>query len=179
MFIARISKGRTIRQFLAAALLMPAGVAILWFSVFGTTAITQAQAGFGNIADDMTNASLVLFHMLENLPMAEIVSAFAIILLLIFFITSSDSGSLVVDTITAGGKLHAPVGQRIFWASMEGLVAAILLYGGGGEVLGALQAGAIATALPFTLVLLLCCVSLYLGLRHELDSLLSRAADSG
>jgi BCCT family betaine/carnitine transporter len=121
----------------------------------------------------------VLFHMLENLPMAEIVSAFAIILLLIFFITSSDSGSLVVDTITAGGKLHAPVGQRIFWASMEGLVAAILLYGGGGEVLGALQAGAIATALPFTLVLLLCCVSLYLGLRHELDSLLSRAADSG
>ena len=177
MFIARVSKGRTIRQFLSAVMLMPVGVAVLWFTVFGTTAITQAQAGLGNIAEDMTSASLVLFHMLENLPMTEVVSAFAIIVLLIFFITSSDSGSLVVDTITAGGKLHAPVGQRIFWATMEGLVAAILLFGGGGQVLGALQAGAIATALPFTIVLLLCCVSLYLGLRHELDSLLNRAAE--
>ena len=100
---------------------------------------------------------------------------FAIVLLLIFFITSSDSGSLVVDTITAGGKLHAPVAQRIFWASMEGLVAAILLYGGGGQVLGALQAGAITTALPFIFVLLLCCVSLWKGLSHELDSLRQRA----
>jgi BCCT family betaine/carnitine transporter len=179
MFIARVSKGRTIRQFLAAVLMMPAGISVLWFSVFGTTAITQAQENLGAIAQDMTNASLVLFHMLENLPMAEFVSGFAIIVLLIFFITSSDSGSLVVDTITAGGKLHAPVGQRIFWASMEGLVAAVLLFGGGGEVLGALQAGAIATALPFAIVLLMCCVSLYLGLRHELDSLLNRAADSG
>lgn len=179
MFIARVSKGRTIRQFLLAVMLMPVGVAVLWFTVFGTTAIAHAQAGLGNIADDMTNASLVLFHMLENLPMTELVSAFAIVVLLIFFITSSDSGSLVVDTITAGGKLHAPVGQRVFWAMMEGLVAAILLFGGGGQVLGALQAGAITTALPFTFVLLLCCVSLYLGLRHELDSLLNRAADSG
>jgi BCCT family betaine/carnitine transporter len=178
MFIARVSKGRTIREFLVAVMLMPVGVAVLWFTVFGTTAIAQAQAGLGNIAGDMTNASLVLFHMLENLPMTEVVSAFSIIVLLIFFITSSDSGSLVVDTITAGGKLHAPVGQRIFWATMEGVVAAILLFGGGGQVLGALQAGAIATALPFTFVLLLCCASLYLGLRHELDSLLNRAADS-
>jgi BCCT family betaine/carnitine transporter len=178
MFIARVSKGRTIREFLAAVMLMPVGVAVLWFTVFGTTAIAQAQAGLGNIAEDMTNASLVLFHVLENLPMTEVVSAFAIVVLLIFFITSSDSGSLVVDTITAGGKLHAPVGQRIFWATMEGVVAAILLFGGGGQVLGALQAGAIATALPFTFVLLLCCVSLYLGLRHELGSLLNRAADS-
>jgi len=116
--------------------------------------------------------------MLEQLPMTQIVSGFAVLLLLIFFITSSDSGSLVIDTITAGGKLHPPVTQRIFWASMEGLVAAILLFGGGNKVLGALQAGAITTALPFTIVLLLCCVSLYRGLRHELDSLLNRAADS-
>ncbi len=83
----------------------------------------------------------------------------------------------MIDTITAGGKLHPPVAQRIFWASMEGLVAAILLFGGGNTVLGALQAGAITTALPFTIVLLLCCVSLYKGLRHELDSLLNRAAN--
>jgi len=107
--------------------------------------------------------------------MATIVSAFAVILLLIFFITSSDSGSLVIDTITAGGKLHAPVAQRIFWAIMEGLVAAVLLFGGGSEVLSALQAGAITTALPFTVILLLCCVSLYRGLSHELSSLLDRS----
>ena len=177
MFIARVSKGRTIRQFLAAVLVMPVGVSVLWFTVFGTTAITQAQAGLGDIAGEITDASLVLFHMLENLPLTEFVSGFAIILLLIFFVTSSDSGSLVVDTITAGGKLHAPVGQRVFWATMEGLVAAILLFGGGGQVLGALQAGAITTALPFTFVLLACCVSLYLGLRHELDALLNRTAN--
>jgi BCCT family betaine/carnitine transporter len=178
MFIARISKGRTIREFLAAVLVMPVGVSVVWFSVFGATAIQQAQDGVGKLAEGFTDASLVLFQMLEHLPMTQIVSAFAIILVLIFFITSSDSGSLVIDTITAGGKLHPPVAQRVFWASMEGLVAAILLFGGGDEVLGALQAGAIATALPFTIVLLLCCVSLYRGLRHELDSLLNRAADS-
>lgn len=167
MFIARVSKGRTIRQFLAAVLVMPVGVSVIWFTVFGTTAITQAQAELGKISEPMTDASLVLFHMLANLPMVEVVSSFAIILLLIFFVTSSDSGSLVIDTITAGGKLHAPVPQRIFWASMEGLVAAILLFGGGGQVLGALQAGAIATALPFSVVLLFCCISLYKGLSHE------------
>lgn len=177
MFIARISKGRTIREFVAAVLIMPFGVSILWFTAFGTTAISQAQAGLGDISGEMTDASIVLFQMLGNLPMTEIVSGFAIILLLIFFITSSDSGSLVIDTITAGGKLHAPVAQRIFWASMEGLVAAILLFGGGGQALGALQAGAITTALPFTFVLLACCVSLHRGLRHELDSQLNGSVE--
>ena len=179
MFIARVSKGRTVRQFLTAVLLMPAGVSVVWFTIFGTTAITQAQAGLGNISEDMTDASLVLFHMFQNLPMTELVSGFAIVLLLIFFITSSDSGSLVVDTITAGGKLDPPVVQRIFWACMQGLVAAILLYGGGGDALGALQAGAITTALPFTIVLLLCCVSLYIGLAHELDGLRNKAPIEG
>ena len=175
MFIARISKGRTIREFMAAVLIMPVVVSIIWFTVFGTTAIDQAANGVGELANGFTEASLVLFHMLDSLPMAKIVSAFAVILLLIFFVTSSDSGSLVIDTITAGGKLHAPVAQRIFWATMEGLVAAVLLLGGGSTVLSALQAGAITTALPFTVILLLCCVSLYLGLSHELGSLLNRA----
>ena len=177
MFIARISKGRTIRQFLAAVLVMPVGVSVVWFSVFGTTAIEQAQDGIGQLANGFTDASLILFQMLEHLPMTQVVSGFAVVLVLVFFITSSDSGSLVIDTITAGGKLHPPVAQRVFWASMEGLVAAILLFGGGNTVLGALQAGAITTALPFTVVLLLCCLSLYKGLRHELDSLLNRAAN--
>jgi BCCT family betaine/carnitine transporter len=176
MFIGRVSKGRTVRQFLAAVLVMPVGVSILWFSVFGTTAIDQAISGVGELATGFTDVSLILFQMLENLPMTQIVSGFSVILLLIFFITSSDSGSLVVDTITAGGKLHAPVAQRIFWATMEGAVAAILLFGGGDRVLSALQAGAITTALPFTLVLLLCCVSLYKGLSHELAALRAPAA---
>jgi BCCT family betaine/carnitine transporter len=175
MFIARISKGRTVREFLTAVLIMPVGVSVVWFSVFGTTAIEQAQNGIGELANGFTDVSLVLFQMLDQLPLTQVVSSFAVILLLIFFVTSSDSGSLVIDTITAGGKLHAPVAQRIFWAVMEGLVAAILLFGGGDTVLGALQAGAITTALPFSILLLLCCVSLYLGLRHELSSLLNRA----
>lgn len=175
MFIARISRGRTVREFLAAVLLMPVGISIVWFTVFGITAIEQTKSHVGELADGFTDVSLVLFQMLDALPFTELVSGFAVILLLIFFITSSDSGSLVIDTITAGGKLNPPVPQRIFWATMEGLVAAILLYGGGDAVLGALQAGAISTALPFILVLLLCCVSLYRGLSHELDALLQRA----
>ncbi len=88
-------------------------------------------------------------------------------LVIVFFVTSSDSGSLVIDTITAGGKLDAPVPQRIFWASMEGIIAGALLYGGGKDALGALQAAAITVGLPFTLVLLVMCVGLYMGLAHE------------
>ncbi len=88
-------------------------------------------------------------------------------LVLVFFITSSDSGSLVIDSITAGGKLDAPVPQRIFWAVMEGLIAGALLFGGGKQALDALQAGAITTGLPFTVVLLLMCISLYKGLSAE------------
>ena len=167
MFIARISKGRTVREFLTAVLLMPTLVSVLWFTVFGTTAIGQTQSGIGELGQGFTEVSLILFQMLDNLPLAQIASALAIMLVLIFFVTSSDSGSLVVDTITAGGKLEPPVKQRIFWASLQGFVAAILLFGGGDEVLGALQAGAITAALPFTLVLLMCCVGLYRGLRQE------------
>jgi BCCT family betaine/carnitine transporter len=173
MFIARVSRGRTIREFVTAVLFLPVIVSVLWFTVFGTTAIYQAQNGIGMLAEGFTDVPLVLFHALESLPWSEFMSGFAVILLLIFFVTSSDSGSLVIDTITAGGKLHPPIPQRIFWASMEGLVAAVLLFGGGGQVLGALQAGAITTALPFTVVLLLCCVSLYRGLEHERQSILA------
>jgi BCCT family betaine/carnitine transporter len=114
--------------------------------------------------------------MLENLPFAEISSFVAIILLLVFFVTSSDSGSLVIDSITAGGKLHAPVSQRIFWATMEGLVAIVLLVGGGSVALSSLQAGAITAGLPFTLVLLVCCVSLYRGLMTEIPKRAPKAA---
>lgn len=168
MFIARISKGRTVREFIIAVLLVPTCVTLVWMSVFGGTALDQAQANIGALAEGLSEASLAMFQMFENLPLTSIISFVAIVLVLVFFITSSDSGSLVIDSITAGGKVDAPVPQRIFWATVEGVIAGVLLFGGGADALGALQAAAIAVGLPFTVVLLAMCVSLYMGLSHEL-----------
>ncbi|GLQ32981.1 BCCT family transporter [Litoribrevibacter albus] len=168
LFIARISKGRTVRQFISAVLLVPVAVTIVWMSVFGGSALEQTMNNVGQLAGGISSVSLAMFQMLENLPLATISSFIAIVLVLVFFITSSDSGSLVIDSITAGGKLDPPVPQRVFWASMEGAIAIALLYGGGKEALSALQAGAITTGLPFTVVLLLMCLSLYKGLSAEL-----------
>lgn len=167
MFIARISKGRTVREFLTAVLLIPTLVTIVWMSTFGGGGLDQVVAGVGQLASGISDVSLALFQMLENLPLATFTSFIGITLVLVFFITSSDSGSLVVDSITAGGKLDAPVPQRIFWAVMEGLIAAALLFGGGADALGALQAAAITVGLPFAMVLLAMCVALYMGLAHE------------
>ena len=108
-----------------------------------------------------------MFEMFDELPFAKLLSFTAVVLVLVFFITSSDSGSLVIDSITAGGKVDAPVPQRIFWATVEGAIAATLLWVGGTKAMEALQAGAVSTGLPFTIVLLLMCVSLLLGLRTE------------
>ena len=167
MFIARISKGRTVREFLIAVLLVPTLVTLVWMASFGGSALGQAQNEVGALAKGISEVSLAMFQMLQNLPLAKISSFAAIVLVLVFFITSSDSGSLVVDSITSGGKLDAPVPQRIFWATMEGVIAGALLFGGGGDALGALQAAAITVGLPFTLVLLIMCVGVYLGLSHE------------
>ena len=170
MFIARISKGRTVREFITAVLLVPTVVTTLWMAAFGGTALEQAKNGVGALSNGIGEVSLAMFQMLENLPLSGITSAIGILLVLVFFVTSSDSGSLVIDSITAGGKVDAPVPQRIYWATLEGVIAGTLLFGGGAQALGALQAGAIATGLPFTLVLLLMCVSLYKGLRTEIPA---------
>ncbi|MGP9766122.1 BCCT family transporter [Halomonas sp. AOP13-D3-9] len=167
MFIARVSRGRTVREFLIAVLLVPTLVTLVWMSAFGGTALYQASNGVGELANGIGDVSLAMFHMLEQLPLTSITSTLAIILVLVFFITSSDSGSLVIDSITAGGKTDAPKGQRVFWAALEGIIAGVLLYGGGSTALSALQAGAVATGLPFTLVLLVMCFSLYKGLHKE------------
>jgi BCCT family betaine/carnitine transporter len=167
MFIARISKGRTVQEFLIAVLLVPTLVTLVWMASFGGSALEQAQNEIGALARGISDVSLAMFQMLQNLPMENISSFVAIVLVLVFFITSSDSGSLVVDSITSGGKLDAPVPQRIFWATMEGVIAGALLFGGGGDALGALQAAAITVGLPFTLVLLVMCVGVYMGLSHE------------
>lgn len=167
MFIARVSYGRTIREFLSVMLVVPVLVTMIWMGTFGGIGIDQATAGVGELAGGIQDSSLAMFHMLSELPMANITSFLAIVLVLVFFITSSDSGSLVIDSITSGGKTNSPKMQRSFWVVTQGSIAAVLLALGGSTVLGALQAGAISTALPFTLVLLLMCVSLGMGLSHE------------
>jgi BCCT family betaine/carnitine transporter len=163
MFIARVSRGRTVREFLICVILVPTVLCVLWMATFGGTALSQviadASAPVGAVAQEIK-----LFHMLSDFPMSGMLSLIGIVLVLVFFVTSSDSGSLVIDTITAGGKTDAPVSQRVFWCSFEGLVAAALLLVGGAEALGALQAMAVSTGLPFTIVLLAMCVSLWIGL---------------
>ncbi|MFI0395954.1 BCCT family transporter [Paracoccus jiaweipingae] len=162
MFIARVSRGRTVRQFLIAVLLIPALISVLWMTALGGTAISQYLGGFTGVAD--AALELKLFVMLEQLPLHQISSFIGIVLVIVFFVTSSDSGSLVIDTISAGGKMHAPVPQRIFWCSFEGLLAVALMLGGG---LTALQAMAVSTGLPFTIVLLGACYAIVKGLISE------------
>lgn len=163
MFIARVSRGRTVREFLIAVLLVPSLVSVLWMTAFGGTALDQL---LGNNFSGVQEAAieLQLFVMLSQLPLAQISSFIGIILVVMFFITSADSGSLVIDTVTAGGKVNAPVAQRVFWVVMEGVLAIALLLGGG---LVALQAMAVSTGLPFTLVLLVGCVAIVKGLLSE------------
>ena len=168
MFIARISKGRTVREFLTAVLIVPTLVTIIWMSVFGGVAIEQITNNIGELGTNgLTEVPLAMFQMFDELPMGNILSLIAIVLVLVFFITSSDSGSLVIDSITAGGKVDAPVPQRVFWAAIEGGIAIALLWVGGTHAIEALQAGTISTALPFTFILLTMCVSLVMGMRTE------------
>ncbi|SFH39182.1 BCCT family transporter [Modicisalibacter xianhensis] len=162
MFIARVSRGRTVREFLIAVLLVPSLVSVLWMTAFGGTAIEQYLSGFEGVSN--AALELQLFEMLGQLPWTAITSFVGIVLVMVFFITSSDSGSLVIDAITAGGKVDAPKPQRIFWALIEGAIAIALLLGGG---LTALQAAVISTGLPFTLVLLAACFAIVQGLRSE------------
>ncbi len=165
MFIARVSYGRTAREFITWVLLIPTFIGVIWMSTFGGTAQHQLLTeGYRGVADAVPE--LAMFKMLEGLPFTGFVSVVALLLIAIFFITSADSGALVVDTITAGGKMDAPVQQRVFWCILVGLVAIVLLLGGG---VASLQALAISVGLPFSIVLLLMCVSLYKGMREELN----------
>ncbi|TRD22666.1 BCCT family transporter [Palleronia caenipelagi] len=163
MFIARVSRGRTVREFIICVLLIPSMVCVIWMSIFGGTAIHQVVAD-GYTAAQEASLELQLFKMLDPLPLAGITSLIGIILVIVFFVTSSDSGSLVIDTITAGGKVDAPVPQRVFWCLFEGAVAIALLIGGG---LGSLQSMVISTGLLFTCVLLVMCYAIFKGLQDE------------
>jgi len=166
MFIARVSRGRTVREFICGVLVVPVLLTFAWFSIFGGAAIYAELFADADIAGAITqNVPTALFHLLDRFPLASVTSLIGILLVFVFFITSSDSGSLVIDIITAGGDLNPPVAQRIFWAFAEGLVAAILLAGGG---LLALQTATIATGLPFALVLVLIASGLLRAFREDL-----------
>jgi len=168
MFIARVSRGRTVREFITCVLIIPTLVSVIWMTAFGGTAIEQVIVNEASAVREYVITSyspeLSLFGMLSELPLASIMSFVGVVLVIVFFVTSSDSGSLVIDTITAGGKVDAPVSQRVFWCTFEGLVAIALLLGGG---LVALQAMAVSTGFPFAIVLLLACYSLFKGLAAE------------
>ena len=167
-FIARVSRGRTVRELVGCMFVVPMLIAVLWMNAFGGTAVSQyVDGGYTGVFDAVQaqQPELSLFRMLEALPAAGVTSGIAIVLVVVFFVTSSDSGSLVIDTITAGGKLDPPVAQRVFWCAFEGLVAIALLLGGG---LAALQAAALATGFPFALVLVAMCFSTWKGLRAAL-----------
>ncbi len=162
MFIARVSYGRTIGEFIKGVLFVPTFITFAWITVFGNSAINIEMFGAGDIARAVQeNVPVSLFKLLEHYPLQSLTSMLAIVVVITFFVTSSDSGSLVIDIITAGGNPDPPVLQRLFWATMEGVVAAVLLIGGG---LVALQTAAITTGLPFALILLGMCYSLHKGL---------------
>jgi choline/glycine/proline betaine transport protein len=163
MFIARVSRGRTIREFLLGVLLAPTLVGFVWFTVFGDTALHMEVFGEGGIGKAVTDSvPTAIFAMLDRLPLATVSSILCTVCVILFFVTSSDSASLVVDTIASGGNEEPPVFQRVYWAVLEGAVAAILVFAGGLE---ALQAAVLTTAVPFTLVIIMVCVALYRELR--------------
>ena len=167
MFIARISKGRTIREFLSVVMFIPLMFNLIWFTSFGETAIDQHQRGLGNLNEPVGEISLILFYMLDNLLFPIFTSLFALFMLVLFFVTSSDSGSLVIDTITSGGKSDPPRIQRVIWAVIQGLLAIVLLVGGGSYALSAIQSGAISMAAPFIFILIAATISLLRGIYIE------------
>ncbi|MFN2288177.1 MAG: BCCT family transporter [Chromatocurvus sp.] len=173
MFIARISSGRTVREFVVAAMLAPSAIFVLWMTIFGQTAMDQYYLeGLQEVVTTVREfkPELTLFVFLEEFPLTLLTSGLGVVLVVIFFVTSMDSGSLIVDTMTAGGKIETPVGQRIFWCIFLGLLGVALMLGGG---LSSLQALALASAFPFALIMLLMVVSLHRGLRAELKLLKS------
>ncbi len=168
MFIARVSRGRTIREFIFGVLLCPTGATFAWLAIFGGSAIYIELYGGGGISQEVSESiPVALFTLLERFPLGGVASLVATFVVMSFFVTSSDSGSLVIDIITSGGHPDPPVPQRIFWAVLEGVVAAVLLVAGGASGLAALQTASITTGLPFCAIILIMSWGLLKGLREE------------
>ncbi len=166
LFIAKISRGRTIREFIAGVMLVPTIFTFFWFSVFGDTALNMIMVqGYDSLITEVqNNQAIALFKLLENLPFTQIISSITVLLIITFFVTSSDSGSLVIDSLAAGGRSDTPWWQRSFWVVTEGAVAAVLLIAGG---LTALQTAAIVSALPFAVIILVSIFGMWRALRIE------------
>ncbi|HEY9018311.1 choline BCCT transporter BetT [Thiomicrospira sp.] len=166
MFIALVSKGRTIREFVLGVLLVPVGFTFMWMTFFGGTALNMIMVqGITELSDAVAaDTSVALFQFLEHLPLSSITALVATLLVITFFVTSADSGSLVVDRLTAGGKEHSPTWQRVFWAVIQGVLAASLLIAGG---LAALQTATIASAFPFAIIMILMAWGLMRSLRID------------
>jgi choline/glycine/proline betaine transport protein len=167
MFIARISRGRTIREFVAGVLLVPTLIGSLWFTIFGDSAILRQRDEGGLLVDGAVDTNTSMFRLLETLPLGIITSVLAVFVIVFFFVTSSDSGSLVIDILSSGGDLEPPKATRVYWSVLEGVAAAVLLIIGGAGSLTALQTASIATALPFSIVMLLACVAMLRAFRYD------------
>ena len=178
MFIARISRGRTIREFVLGVLLAPTAASLVWFTIFGDAAILFQQESGSLATDDgegglTLNSDTALFQFFESMPgaLTTVLSVVAMCVVILFFVTSSDSGSLVIDMLASGGSTETPVTTRVYWAVLEGVAAAALLVVGGDVALTALQTLSISTAAPFSIILVLACVSLLRAFRHEVASM--------
>ncbi|NOI65040.1 BCCT family transporter [Vibrio sp. 99-8-1] len=172
MFVARISKGRTVREFLVCVMIIPTMVTTAWMSVFGGIAIEQIidKVGLLGAEQGISDVSLSLFYMLDAYPIGNILSVIAVALIIVFFVTTLDSGSIVIDSMTAGGKLEVPLKQKVVWAVISGAIAMVMLWIGGTQSIQALQSITIIAAMPFTIILLLGAVSLIKGLLTEVDN---------
>lgn len=172
MFIARISRGRTIRQFILGVLVAPTMVSLVWFTIFGDSAILFQREGTVNmVTDGAVDSTTALFAFFDAFPFATVLSVIAMIVVVFFFVTSSDSGSLVIDMLASGGSTDTPKSTRIYWAVLEGVAAAVLLVVGGSAALTALQTLSISTAAPFSIILLLACISLTRAFRHDVATM--------
>lgn len=169
LFIAKISRGRTIRQFVVGVMLVPTLFTFLWFSVFGDTALHMVMVqGYEELIKEVqTDKAIALFKLYERLPFTQIVSFITVILIITFFVTSADSGSLVVDSLASGGATYTPIWQRVFWVVIQGVIASVLLLAGG---LGALQTASITSALPFAIIMLIAAIGVWCKNRKHLNT---------
>ncbi len=166
MFIARISRGRTVREFIVGVLFIPTAFNLLWMTVFGNGAIwIDTHVAQGALSATASNVDALLFRFFEYLPLAKAVSWIAVLLITLFFVTSADSGAYVVDAIASRGHPQSPVWQRLFWAVVLGMTAVVLLLAGG---LKALQAMTLVTALPVAAIMVLLCIGLWRGMKADL-----------
>lgn len=165
LFIARISRGRTIREFISGVLFVPTGFIIMWMTFFGNSAINLILSGVTELGEVVSkDVSVALYQFLSYFPFAGVLSFIATIMVIVFFVTSADSGAMVVDMLCSDGKDNTPLWQRLYWALGEGVIASVLLLAGG---LGALQTMTVASALPFTIVLLIACYGLIKALKID------------